>query len=383
MANSNLAEGHLNSPASYQNDGLRDSDVLSSPTLSNFLERGMLNGVVPVTMNAYNSTTRNDTLTGNCTVRLSGSLGSTSSVIVDAGTVCLDGMFFSLSQTTYNLGTNTANLHNTHSSTAITNPAGANDEAIMLIYVDPRLPNNVGIVFGSFVDTSSGLYPSSPSAHLDRQSVVLASVRVGKGASTPVVLAIEDKRSFFRAGPLPLAKTIHSDGSASNLRNDFVAGFNAADFPISNMGVLFARDPAGFHTGGTQGDGQVHLFFNSDQGDSPIPGGGGTYQITPVHRTSMKTGTYASIPGGVLTYGAGGPTALTFAPLTSEDDAAVFLVDIYLHDNAVGGSRKRLVQGVDYTITPTQITITDPGTYPSPAASLTHYVITYTHACHG
>ena len=383
MANSNLAEGHLNSPASYQNDGLRDSDVLSSPTLSNFLERGMLNGVVPVTLNAYDSTTRNDTLTGNCTVRLSGSLGSTSSVIVDAGTVCLDGMFFSLSQTTYNLGTNTANLHNTHSSTAIINPAGANDEAIMLIYVDPRLPNNVGIVFGSFVDTSSGLYPSSPSAHLDRQSVVLASVRVGKGASTPVVLAIEDKRSFFRAGPLPLAKTVHSDGTDSNLRNDFVAGFNAADFPITDMGVLFARDPTGFHAGTTQGDGQVHLFFNSDQGDSPIPNGGGTYQITPVHRTSTKMGSYASLPGGVLTYGVGGPTSLQFAPLASEDDGTVFLVDIYLHDNGAGGSRKTLVQGVDYTVTGTQITITDPSTYPIPAPSLTHYVVNYTHACHG
>jgi len=382
MANSNLNEGHLNSPASYQNDGLRDSDVLSSPSLSNFLERGLLNGIIPVSMNSYDSTTRNDTLTGNCAVRLSGSLGSSSSVIVDAGTVCLDGMFFSIGQTTYNLATNTANLHNSHSSTAISNPSGADDEAIMLIYVDPRLPNNVGIVYGSFVDTGTGLYPSSPSAHLDRQSIVLASVRVGKGASNPVVLAIEDKRIFYRAGPVPLAKTVHSDSSNATLRNDFVSGFNAADFPIADMGAIFARDPDGFHGGFVQGIGQTHLFFNSDQANVPAVGGGGTYQITPIHRVSSRSMVYASIAGGNVLFGTNGPTTLTFAPLASEEDAARYLVDIVLHDNAIGGTRLHLIQGLDYTVNATQISITDPNTYVPPQPTLTHVEITYVHACH-
>ena len=43
-----LGEGHEKASQSYQTDGLRDTDVLASPTLTNFNERGLLNGVVPI-----------------------------------------------------------------------------------------------------------------------------------------------------------------------------------------------------------------------------------------------------------------------------------------------------------------------------------------------
>ena len=42
MSNTNLAEGHektATGASTYQNDGLRDTDVLTSPSLTNNVER--------------------------------------------------------------------------------------------------------------------------------------------------------------------------------------------------------------------------------------------------------------------------------------------------------------------------------------------------------
>ena len=383
MGATNLAEGHLKTATgiSYQADGLRDTDVLSSPTLTNFVERGLNNGVLPITMNAYNNSARNDPTTGNCIVRLNGSLGSATQVIVDAGTVALDGMFYTISQTTYTVSTNTANLHSTHSSTAIANPSGTNDEAIMLVFVDPRKPNNISLIFGSFVDTSAGLYPSSPSAHLDRQSVVLASLRVGKGSSAVVIVGVEDKRTFYRAGPYPLAKTIVAGGSGSpaHLRNDFVSGFNAANLPLAGLGNIYARDPAGFHGGVEHGSGQTHLFYQGDIGSGTLAGGGGSYQITPVHRVSRWHGTYAALTAGRITFG----TDILFAPLRSEEAGQPgYLVEIQMYANATGGLSRTLIQGVDYTIDANLITISNPSGWATAAGSLTHIHLTYVHSCH-
>ena len=381
MGATNLAEGHLKTATgiSYQADGLRDTDVLSSPTLTNFVERGLNNGVLPITMNAYNNTARNDPTTGNCIVRLNGSLGSATQVIVDAGTVLLDGMYYSIAQTTYTVSTNTANLHSTHSATAIANPSGTNDEAIMLVVVDPRKPNNISLIFGSFVDTASGLYPSSPSAHLDRQSVVLASLRVGKGSSAVVIVGVEDKRTFYRAGPYPLAKQIHNNGDDAHLRNDFISGPNVANLPLAGLGNIYARDPAAFHTGFPHGQGQTHIFYQGDIGSGTLGGGGGSYQLTPVHRTSRWEGMFAALPGGEIVFG----TTILFAPLRSEEATQPgYLVNIQMYADTVGGLSRILIQGRDYTVAADKIVIADPAGWASASPTLTHIHLTYVHSCH-
>ena len=63
MANTNLAEGHektATGASAYQSDGLRDSDVLTSPSLTNTVENGLGNGVIATTLNQYNATDRNN-----------------------------------------------------------------------------------------------------------------------------------------------------------------------------------------------------------------------------------------------------------------------------------------------------------------------------------
>jgi hypothetical protein len=379
MANTGLGEGHektATGASAYQNDGLRDTDVLASPSLTNMVERGLMNGVVPITINRYDESDRNNPITGNCCVRPNGTIGSTKEIYVDVGTVALDGMFFTVgSGSVFDIAAAT-NLHTTHGSTAIANPSGADEEAIMLVVVDPREPSNVALVYGSFVDTSTGVYPQSPSAHLDRQTVVLASMRIGKGSSNPVVLSIEDKRTFVRPGPIPLSTIEHSDGSENNLRNDFVAGYNAANLPITDLGVLFARNPAGFHAGTVAGSGHAHLFFQSDQ--TLGPGNGGAYQLTPVHRQAMKQIAYS----GALTinYPATGATDIRFSPILSPDPgaSATYLLDIHAHDGASRSVNKRLIQGIDYTITSTQINVVAPSTAGVSGASTLD--IRYTHS---
>ena len=57
-----IGEGHERAAQSYQDDGLLDQDILTSPTLTNFNERGLLNGVVPILLNDINDSNRNSSI---------------------------------------------------------------------------------------------------------------------------------------------------------------------------------------------------------------------------------------------------------------------------------------------------------------------------------
>tara|TARA_R100001440_G_scaffold35191_1_gene54164 strand:+ start:22738 stop:23898 length:1161 start_codon:yes stop_codon:yes gene_type:complete len=385
MSNTNLAEGHektATGASTYQNDGLRDTDVLTSPSLTNNVERGLGNGVIPITLNRYDEANRNNPVSGNCCVRPNGTLGSTKELYVDVGVVQLDGMFYNVgSASVLDIG-GSANYHSSVHGSAIPNGTNPTDEAILLVYVDPRLPNNVGFTYGSYVETSTGVYPQSPSGHLVKQNTVLAAVRVGKGASNPVILAIEDKRVFNRPGPVALSAIEHSDGTESSMRNDFIAGLNAANLPITDLGVLFARNPSGIHTGIPQGIGQTHLFFQSDIGLGLAPGGGGTYQITPIHRTAKTDALpYPTGSPTVLPFGNAAPAGLLFKPLVSEEDGVTSLITVEAYDAShlhVG----TMIEGLHYTVTPTELSLNDPASLPPPLGTATTVVITYVHAGH-
>ena len=380
MPSTNLSEGHEKTSAgTYQNDGLRDTDVLTSPSLTNWVERGNGNGVIPITLNRYDESDRNNPVSGNCCVRPNGTIGSTKQLYVDAGVVQLDGMFYNVGSAATLDITATTNYHTPYHAAAIPNGTNAGDEAILLVYVDPRLPDNIGFVFGSYVDTATGLYPQSPSNHLVLQNTVLAAVRVGKGASHPVILAIEDKRSFIRPGPVALSAIEHSDGTEENLRNDFVAGLNAANLPISNLGVLFARDPTNFIPF-AQGRLQTHLFFQSDQGLGTNPDGGGAYQITPVHRTAKTPLINYSGPT-ILPFGTAAPSGISFKPLLSEEDGTTHLIRV----DCFGGAAESLgsmVETMHFTLTPTELVLPDPATLAPPLDQTQFAVITYVHAGH-
>lgn len=385
MANTNLAEAHeKTSGQAYQNDGLRDTDVLTSPSLTNWVETGMRNGVIPITQNRYDETDRNNPDSGNCCVRPNGTLGATSTFYVDAGVVQIDGMFFNVGSGTPIDITVNANYHASYHASAIANGINAGDEAILLVYVDPRMGTRIGLTYGSYVDTGTGLYPSSPSGHLVRQNTVLAYLRIGKGASGPVILSVEDKRQFIRPGPIALSATEHSDGSKSGMRNDFVGGFAAANLPIPNMGIVYARDPATAAYPHLQGGGQTHLFFQSDQALGRTAAGG-EYQITPTHRTVITQMFTYNAGGGpvVLTIGAAHPNGISFNPLMSEENPAIPLIDVFCYDGTGAPLGRIDSQFGHYVFTPgIDIRLNDPVAFGPTFATCAFAIVKYVHAGH-
>ena len=111
-----IGQGHERGDQTNQNDGLADGDVLTSPTLTNFNERGLMNGVVPITLNKYSDSARNTTNSGDCVCTKS----STQSIVIAAGTIVVDGVFYEIGTQTLNAATVTAQYATYNSSTAPT-----------------------------------------------------------------------------------------------------------------------------------------------------------------------------------------------------------------------------------------------------------------------
>ena len=345
MGTKGITEGHEKTAtgASWQSDGLRDSDVLSSATLTNFNQRALMNGVLPITMTNYASdaggSDRNNPIVGNCVVRKNTGGGQSQTIFVDAGVASLDGMFYTVGSAS-SINITTAGLYNPRYNAGFGSaslPTAVGEEVWVLVIVDPELNgnNNVGYVCGQKVQTSSGLYPQYPSSHLVKQSVVLAAVRL---TNQSVVAAVEDKRVFVRGGPMPLTKLQDANG-ATYPHNQLFAGITAANLPHTGLGLLFTRNPAGHHTSygnsAAQGNGGTHLFYQADTG----VGVGHAHQLTPVHR-QHKQG---------FGYGGAGNHNLLFAPLLNEQTAGQHLLTATWF-SANAAQSVSLMQGVHYNI---------------------------------
>tara|TARA_R110002012_G_scaffold321118_1_gene547461 strand:- start:314 stop:1426 length:1113 start_codon:yes stop_codon:yes gene_type:complete len=361
-----IGQGHETANQSYQADGLGDGDVLASPTLTNFNERGLMNGVVPITLNKYSEGARNTSTTLNCACSTSGN----QSVSVAAGTVLIDGIFYSISAATINVATATAQYETYHTSggNGVPPTLSANQERIVLAFVDPQVTGNIGLTYGDAIDTSSGNYPTSPSGHLARQTIVLASIRIHYSSNEVRVNKIEDKRVFIRPGPIPFSSLIDASGNAAMPATNFISGDNAGTLPITDLGFLFARDPVGL---GSYADGRggTHLFYQSDLRANQA-GMGGAYQITPTHRESIKTDTYTGSQKNIT---------VAYTPLESQDEASTRMIDIVMYKSGTPRFIAVLIQGLDYTVADNVVTINGSLGY---TGTPTHVKITYTHAGH-
>ncbi len=377
-----LGQGHESANQSYQNDGLRDTDVLSSPTLTNFNERGLMNGVIPTAINDYHSSNsnRNSPTTGHCAVSKSGSPAVT--IAIQPGTVLLDGMFYEISSTTIDISNNS----NTgkFQGGALPTLTSSNHERIMIAYVDPSVAGFLRLAFGSEIDVSGGSYPQTPTAHLANQTTVLASCRLTKSGSDVIITTVEDKRVFVRPGPLPLSALTNHASNGSSPANDFISGSENATLPVTDLGFLFARNPAGL-SGSPLGTGHTHLFFQSDQGLGEYAGGGGAYQLTPVHKTSIKQFTWDPSSAKTITFG----TDIVFKPLASQDDAGLSLIDIVAWDASDAVKTEgRLIQGKhngtnnDFYVNSGGTAITIPINSGFNSAGADNIQVTYIHAGH-
>ena len=360
-----LGQGHETAVKSYQTDGLRDTDVLASPTLTNLNERGLMNGVIPITLNKYSDSARNTTETLNCAC----SISSNQSIVIAAGTILVDGMFHAISTQTVNVTSNSnssTGVYRLHSGSA-PSLSGTN-EAILLVYFDPLASGKIGFTYGSNQDVSAGGYPQSPTGHLVKQTVVLASARLHYSSSEIRIASIEDKRVFVRPGPLPVSSLINASGNATMPTNTFISGDGNSSLPITDLGFIFSRDPAGL---GSYADGRggTHLFYQSDLRIDQA-GMGGAYQITPTHRQSIKTDTYVGSQKNVT---------LAYTPLESQDEATTRMIEVIMYKTGKPRFIAVLIQGLDYTVADNVVTLLASLSY---TGTPTHVKITYTHAGH-
>ncbi len=385
-----LGEGHETANQSYQTDGLRDTDVLTSPTLTNFNERALMNGVIPVTVNDYHTSNsdRLSSTSGNCAVSSTGN--PVKSVVVAAGTVMLDGMFYEVGSGTIDISSNSNTGKFPYNSSALPTLTSTDHERILLVYLDPTLAGFIGLIYGTEIDASGGAYPQSPTGHLAKHTTVLASCRLTKSGSNVIISSVDDKRVFIRPGPMPLSALSNHASNGSNPANNFIAGSQAGTLPVTDLGFLFARDPAGL-SGAPNGTGQTHLFFQSDQGLGEYAGGGGVYQITPTHRTSKKIFTWNPGSTKTITFG----TDLEFKPLQSQDQSNLYLIDIVSFDASDTGSSKLhdgvLIQGPqggggspagEFYVNTNGTAITIPAHTGYNSGGADRIILTYTHAGH-
>ena len=188
---------------------------------------------------------------------------------------------------------------------------------------------------------------------------------------------------FVRSGPLPLSALTNHASNGSFPANDFISGAQAGTLPVSDLGFLFARDPAGITN--AQGSGQLHLFWQSDQGLGEYAGGGGAYQLTPTHRTSIKQFTWSPSGAKTITFG----TDLIYKPLPSQDDTGLSLIEIVAWDASDSVKTEgRLIQGKhngtvnDFYVNSAGTAITIPINSGYNSAGADNIQVTYIHAGH-
>jgi len=359
MGTTGIGEGHekTGTGATWQTDGLRDTDVLSTASLTGFAERGLYNGIIPLTLTNYGNDSggsdRNNPISGNCAVRKNGA--ASNSIFVDTGVACLDGIYYNVGNVAAFDIDNVAFYNARFNAGGMVLPSVVNEECWVLVIVDPELPgtNNVGLVGGTVVDTSTGIYPQMPSSHLIKQSCILGAVRVSYATPLLNVVSVEDKRLFIRGGPIPLT-ALEGSGGAIDPQNDYgtIPALTPGGLPMATLGMVYARDPAGYNplNAHIHGAGETHLFYQADQAIGA--GNGGAYQITPVHRQAKEVVGYVGL----------GPAAapLQFTPLSVENTAGAATLHIVSGVWAdITGKTVPLIEGVHYTIMGKIVTFMD------------------------
>ena len=204
----NPLSGHT---AAQNNDsgdnGLRDGDSLSSPTLTNMLEGIHGNGIIRLQDGAYGSS-RNEVNTGN----QPGSMTKHSDVWklnVEGGLAVLDGVLYEFGGGPGGAGS-VVQLGTHGTGTQLT---AAGQESMYVIYATPKDTDghlHVSAAGGSPVLVAQGLYPQLPDSHLittataNDKIIVLGTVRCsytttggGGNAHNVQIDELNDKRHFL------------------------------------------------------------------------------------------------------------------------------------------------------------------------------------------
>tara|TARA_R110002020_G_scaffold14091_4_gene50142 strand:+ start:4069 stop:5415 length:1347 start_codon:yes stop_codon:yes gene_type:complete len=211
----NPKSGHTAANITLGVDGLRDGDVITSPSLTNLLEGLHGNGIIRLQDGARAQANRNEVMTnapGHC-VR-----ATASTLTVHGGYAVLDGCLYAFAGGAGASVTLTLeNTQNYVSSTALS----SGEEVLYVIYLvgnsnAARSSSRVRVLGGTPTTTTTGVFPPVPDGFLtdpitglaeaNSQTIVLAVVRAiykssGGGNDNIDIVEVNDKRTFIHNTP--------------------------------------------------------------------------------------------------------------------------------------------------------------------------------------
>ena len=239
--------GHTAAGHTLGNDGLRDGDSLSSPTLTNMLQGLKGNGILRMQDTLMAATDRNNVINNPGYVAKT----SANTLTITGGYVTLEGQLYEFAGGPGGTAVVTIGTHGT--GTAL---AAAGEQSMYVVYVASQ--GGSGQVYadgGTPVKTSTGLYPSLPSQYLsnydtgttrkNQNVVVLATVRCeynnGGGSHKVNVIEINDKRTYLRSNPIYMFPVTSGGLTNSQIDRSSTKGVQTA----AELRALFAAPESG------------------------------------------------------------------------------------------------------------------------------------------
>ena len=231
MVNPN--SGHTAANITWGVDGLRDGDVITSPSLTNLVHGVHGDGILRLQDNTFGMASRNEVMTQS-----PGHVVRTdeNTLTVKGGYCVLDGVLYSFGGGPgQNLAVDIDDTQNYCTST----PLVSGQECLYSVYLVAssnalHANSRIKIAGGTPTTTASGVYPPTPDGQLidpivgysekNSHSIVLAVVRGifepgGPGGNDNVnIVEVNDKRVFIRPSPdyiMPLTNNIETGGAAT------------------------------------------------------------------------------------------------------------------------------------------------------------------------
>ena len=290
-------QGHTAAAGTLGADGLRDGDVITSPTLTNLVEAAHGNGILRLQDTVYGMTSRNEPNTnspGWC------NRASAFTITVHGGYMVLDGVLYSFAN---GPGSSiTINLQNTEAY-GISTSLLAQQESLYTIYAvasssSSHSSAHIRFAGGTPVISTTGLYPPVAEIHLTNPNVayteknghaiVLAVVRCmfapGQGADNIDIAEVNDKRVFLPTAPkymTPVVNIAATTGASAHTvtRNTAGTGVNT---DLQLKGVFGASDVEAGDFGGAHGSDRIdvsamwvsHQNYDTPGGSGAAPGTG-------------------------------------------------------------------------------------------------------------
>tara|TARA_R110002020_G_scaffold67434_5_gene177077 strand:+ start:2004 stop:3317 length:1314 start_codon:yes stop_codon:yes gene_type:complete len=254
--------GHTAAGNTLGQDGLRDGDVITSPSLTNAIEAIHGNGILRLRDSAYANSGRNIVNGSEGALSVGGSVNE---LTLQGGYCVLDGAIYEFGGGPGDTATIILGDGAQGTGTALT--AAGSQQVVYTIFLAAAgstagaAAGHAGVHYagGTPVDVTTGIYPVLPSQYLsdydggtttyNEQVIVLGVVRckfnAGGGLHKVEIIEINDKRVFLRTNPqymIPLTiggTAADSATKQSQIRRNGSDGVNnAADLRALHSGVV-------------------------------------------------------------------------------------------------------------------------------------------------